>query len=80
MQFIVSARQTAHLVDELKAADWKRSPQTDAEGQCESWYQLEGWSQAHRLSGLVALINRTWTTQLHSALFLGFSSQSWRFI
>src|SRR5439155_25867198 len=33
-QFIISARKTARLVDELKAADWT-SPRTDVDGQCE---------------------------------------------
>jgi len=33
VQFIVSARKTSRLVEELKAADWKRAPLTDAEGQ-----------------------------------------------
>src|SRR5712664_3946524 len=48
VQFIVSARKTSRLVDELKAADWKRSPRTDADGQCEFRYQPEGWAKAHR--------------------------------
>jgi hypothetical protein len=43
VQFIVSARKTSRLVDELKAADWKRSPRTDADGQCEFLYQPQGW-------------------------------------
>ena len=34
-RFILVARKTARLVDALKAADWKRSPRTDADGQCE---------------------------------------------
>src|SRR5580700_5365568 len=34
-QFIVSARKTARLIEELKVAEWKPSPQTDADGQCE---------------------------------------------
>jgi len=34
-QFIISARKTARLVDELKATDWKPSPRTDVDGQCE---------------------------------------------
>src|SRR2546422_813275 len=45
-QFIISARKTARLVDELKAAKWKPSPRTDADGQCEFRYQPEGWCQA----------------------------------
>jgi Transposase DDE domain group 1 len=52
VQYIISARKTLRLVNELKAADWKRSPQTDAEGQCEFWYQPEGWSQAQRFIAL----------------------------
>jgi hypothetical protein len=52
VQFIISARKTSRLVDELKAADWKRSPQTDAEGQCEFRYQPDGWSKAHRFIAL----------------------------
>jgi hypothetical protein len=52
VQYIISARKTSRLVNELQAADWKRSPQTDAEGQCEFWYQPEGWSQAQRFIAL----------------------------
>ena len=35
-QFILVARKTSRLVDQLKATEWKRSPRTDADGQCES--------------------------------------------
>ena len=52
LQFIVSARKTSRLVEKLKAADWKRSPRTDADGQCEFRYQPEGWGQAYRLIAL----------------------------
>jgi hypothetical protein len=52
VQFILSARKTSRLVDELKAAGWKRSPQTDADGQCEFRYQPEGWGQAYRFIAL----------------------------
>jgi hypothetical protein len=48
VQFIVSARKTSRLVDELKAADWKRSSRTDADGQCEFHYRPEGWGKAYR--------------------------------
>jgi hypothetical protein len=43
VQFIISARKTPRLVDELKAADWKRSARTNSDGQCEFRYQPEGW-------------------------------------
>lgn len=52
VQFIVSARKTSRLVDELKAADWKRSPRTDADGQCEFRYQPEGWGKTYRFIAL----------------------------
>jgi hypothetical protein len=51
-QFIVVARKTARLLDELKAADWKPSPRTDADGQCEFLYQPEGWGKAYRFVAL----------------------------
>jgi len=46
--FIIVARKTARLVEELKAAEWQQSPQTDADGQCEFWYQPAGWGRAYR--------------------------------
>jgi len=51
-RFIVVARKTARLVDEWKAADWKPSPRTDAGGQCEFFYQPEGWGKAYRFLAL----------------------------
>ena len=51
-RFIVSARKTSRLVDELKAAQWSGSPKTDADGQCEFRYQPEGWSKAYRFIAL----------------------------
>lgn len=51
-QFILVARKTSRLLDQLKAAEWKRSPRTDADGQCEFWYQPEGWRQAYRFLAL----------------------------
>jgi hypothetical protein len=46
------ARKTARLVDQLRAAEWKRSPRTDADGQCEFLYQPEGWGKAYRFLAL----------------------------
>jgi hypothetical protein len=51
-QFIIVARKSARLVDELKAAEWKPSPRTDADGQCEFRYQPEGWGKAYRFLAL----------------------------
>jgi DDE family transposase len=50
--FIIVARKTARLVEQLKAAEWKRSPQTDADGQCEFWYQPDGWEKVYRFLAL----------------------------
>jgi hypothetical protein len=51
-QFIISARKTGRLVEELKGAEWKLSPRTDADGQCEFRYQPEEWGQAYRFVAL----------------------------
>ena len=50
--FIISARKTSRLVDELKAACWTESPRTDADGECEFHYQPEGWGKAYRFIAL----------------------------
>ena len=52
VEFIISARKTPRLVEELKAANWKPSPRTDADGQCEFRYQPEGWDKAYRFIAL----------------------------
>jgi hypothetical protein len=52
VQFILSVRKTARLVAELKAAVWKPSPRTDADGQCDFSYQPEGWGKACRFIAL----------------------------
>jgi hypothetical protein len=51
-RYIVVARKTARLVDQLRAAKWKPSPRTDADGQCEFIYQPEGWGKACRFLAL----------------------------
>jgi hypothetical protein len=51
-RFLLVARKTARLVDELRAADWKPSPRTDADGQCEFFYQPEGWGKSYRYLAL----------------------------
>ena len=51
-RFIVVARKTERLLEELKSALWKRSPRTDADEQCEFWYQPQGWGRAYRFIAL----------------------------
>ena len=50
--YIVVARKTARLIEQLQTADWKPSSKTDADEQCEFLYQPEGWSKAHRFLAL----------------------------
>jgi hypothetical protein len=52
VEFIISARKTARLVEELKAAVWKPSARTDADDQCEFAYKPEGWGKAYRFISL----------------------------
>jgi hypothetical protein len=51
-KFIVVARKTSRLLEELVAAEWKPSPHTDANEQCEFWYQPTGWGKAYRFLAL----------------------------
>jgi len=51
-EFLISARKTARLMEELETAQWKRSPQTDADEECELLYQPEGWERAYRFIAL----------------------------
>ena len=50
--FIIVARKTGPVLEELQKAEWKASPKTDADQQCEFWYQPAGWSQAYRFIAL----------------------------
>jgi hypothetical protein len=50
--FIIVARKTSRLLEPLQTADWKPSPKTDAEQQCEFRYQPQGWGQAYRFVAL----------------------------
>ena len=50
--FIIVARKTSRLLERLQTADWKPSPKTDADEQCEFRYQPEGWGQAYRFIAL----------------------------
>ena len=50
--FILVSRKTSRLLDELAAAEWKPSRHTDADEQCEFWYQPKGWGNAYRFIAL----------------------------
>jgi hypothetical protein len=51
-KFIIVARKTARLVDELNAAQWEPSQHTGAEEQCEFLYQPKGWGKPYRFIAL----------------------------
>lgn len=51
-RFVICARKTARLVEELRQAEWKPSPKTDADAECEFRYQPEGWSKPYRFIAL----------------------------
>ena len=51
-RFVVCARKTSRLLEELRQAEWKPSPKTDADWECEFRYQPDGWSQAYRFVAL----------------------------
>ena len=51
-QFVIVARKTAPLLALLREAEWKLSPKTDADAQCEFTYQPDGWEKAFRFVAL----------------------------
>lgn len=51
-QFVIVARKTARLLELLNTAEWKPSPKTDADAQCEFTYQPDGWGKAFRFVAL----------------------------
>src|SRR5215472_11704145 len=50
--FVICARRTARLVEQLRQAEWKPSPKTDSDAECEFHYQPEGWSKPYRFVAL----------------------------
>ena len=51
-RFVICARKTSRLVEELRQARWKASPKTDADAECEFRYQPDGWSKPYRFVAL----------------------------
>ena len=50
--FVMVARKTSRLVEQLQQAQWKPSPKTDADQECEFLYQPDGWKKACRFVAL----------------------------
>ena len=51
-RFVISARKTARLMEQLRQAEWKPSPKTDGDAECEFLYQPDGWKKAYRFVAL----------------------------
>jgi hypothetical protein len=51
-RFVISARKTSRLVEELRQAEWKPSPKTDGDAECEFRYQPDGWGKEYRFVAL----------------------------
>ena len=51
-QFVIVARKTSRLVEQLEQAQWKPSPKTDADEECEFLYKPDGWKKAYRFVAL----------------------------
>ena len=51
-RFAICARKTSRLVEQLRQAQWKSSPKTDADAECEFRYQPDGWSKPYRFVAL----------------------------
>jgi hypothetical protein len=51
-RFVISARKTARMVEQLRQAEWNPSKKTDAGWECEFHYQPEGWKKGYRFVAL----------------------------
>lgn len=51
-RFVIVARKTRPLSQQLHQARWKPSPKTDADAECEFLYQPQGWSRPYRFVAL----------------------------
>jgi hypothetical protein len=51
-QFVISARKTTRMVEQLRQAEWKVSKKTEAGWECEFRYQPEGWKHEYRFVAL----------------------------
>src|ERR1700674_2198058 len=51
-RFVICARKTSRLVEQLRQGEWTPSPKTDANAECAFYYQPDGWSRPYRFVAL----------------------------
>ena len=51
-RFVISARKTSRLVEQLRQGEWQPSPKTDGDAECEFRYQPDGWKKEYRFVAL----------------------------
>ena len=51
-RFVIAARKTSRLVEQLRQAEWKASKETDGDAECEFRYQPDGWKKQYRFMAL----------------------------
>jgi DDE family transposase len=51
-RFVISARKTSRMVEQLRQAEWKLSPKTDAGWESEFRNQPDGWKKEYRFVAL----------------------------
>ena len=51
-RFVIAARKTSRLVEQLRQAEWQASKETDGDAECEFRYQPDGWKKQYRFMAL----------------------------
>ena len=51
-RFVICARKTSRLIEQLRQVEWMPSPKTDAGAECAFYYQPDGWSRPYRFVAL----------------------------
>ena len=75
--FIIVARKTRRLLEELQKACWQPSPKTDADEPCEFGYQPEDWGRPYRCIAL--RYRRTRPTSKEHEQYQLFDSPQYRY-
>ena len=76
---VICARKTSRLAAQLRQAEWKPSPKTDAEAECEFDYQPDGWSRAYRFVALRYEKTRAEREQEHTEQYQLFETIQYKY-